>query len=525
MFKKFAYHAGDFKHKYGTLRQGLSGTSFVSGYFYTTVKEICEYQGAGFNLDHKRPIYQFSLEGLNLIPLTAEDCRTLNLYNKVCYNYPIYYKYNKEDCYIIKQKLDKCFEDFYCDSVTDDKKPVKFFRELSDFYNSDKESFQDEDYNFQTFIDSYLSLKRLKESLENSDQLPYLKQILELNEFVFTDNQEFVDELDDFLYNVDLAYRLSVMVEKVAKLLHKSSEFISDKVFEMYEKYEAYYRNGRFDNFSAPEDDLFATQLLKKLNYVGTYPIGEIADSTEFGSCIFDIENIKNKKLIENTKVCKSKSFKESKVFKSNYNEAFKQKVSENRGNFMKIKENRLVNNDFVPEVTENFLKDVAQYSSLYTYSDIIAFERDVFSPKDKNVKALKQLYKQAKEAAEYDDEEELKKIYQEVADIVTGVDDRNPESWCNESYKSEKSKLGLLENVEKLTREEEQFLVTRLAYDHDEIYEDIMQDYDSSSKNWYKTMEIALRKFLIKEAKKGFDIEHDFDFEEKLENLAKKGY
>lgn len=400
MFKSLAYHAGDFKHKYGTLRQGLSGTSFVSGYFYTTIKEACEYQGAGFNLDHKRPIYQFSLKDLNLLPLNSEDCKTLNLYNKICYNYPIYNKYYKEEYYYIKQRLDRCFEDFYCDNALDDIKPVKFYRELSDFYNSDKESFQDKDYNFQVFIDSYYSLQGLKESLENSDQLYYLKQVLELKDFVFTDNQELVDELDDFLYNVDLAYRLNEMIEKVAKLLHKKVDFISNEASIMYEKYKDYYKNDRFDNFSAPSDELFATQLLKKLNYVGTYPIGEIADSTEFGGCIFDLENIKNMRLVEN-----------------------KNRI---------MRENRIYNNEFVSETIENFLKDVAQYSSLYDYSDIKAFERDVFSPKDRNVKALRQFYKQAKEAAEYDDEEEIEQIYQEVADIVLGVDDRNPESWFN---------------------------------------------------------------------------------------------
>lgn len=96
------------------------------------------------------------------------------------------------------------------------------------------------------------------------------------------------------------------------------------------------------------------------------------------------------------------------------------------------FKENRIYNNEFVPEVIEDFLKKVAQYSGLYDYLDVEAFEKDVFNPKDKNVKALKQLYKQAKEATVYDDKEELKQIYQEVADIVTGVDDRNPESWSN---------------------------------------------------------------------------------------------
>lgn len=421
LFNKFAYHAGDFKHKYGTLKQGLSGTSFVSGYFYTTTKEACEYQGAGFNLENKRPVYQFSLDGLNLLPLTAEDCKILNLYNKVCYNYPVYEKYHKKEYYDIKEKLDECFEDFYCDNVADDIKPVKFFRELSDFYNSDKESFpDDEDYDFQTFIYCYASLKKLKESLEDSDQLPYLNQVLNLNEFVFTGNQELVNELDDFLYNVDLAYRLNKMIERVADLLHKSTDFISNEAFEMYEKYEAYYKNDRFDNFSAPNDDLFATQLLKELNYVGTYPIDEIADSTEFGGCIFDIENIKNMRLIKNMRVFGNKNFRE----------------------------NRIYNNEFVSDKIEDFLKDVAQFSGLISYSDIEAFEKDVFYPSDLNVKALRQLYKQAKEA----DEEELEQIYQEVADIVTGADDRNPESWYNESF-NKKIKKHVREDFEFYTK------------------------------------------------------------------------
>lgn len=117
-------------------------------------------------------------------------------------------------------------------------------------------------------------------------------------------------------------------------------------------------------------------------------------------------------------------------------------------------------------------------------------------------------------------DEEE--KEYQKR--VALGSSDKYDSRW-NESYKNKKSKIGLVENVENLTKKEEQFLVTRIAYDHDEIYEDIMQGRAEPGDDWYKTMEMALRKFLIKEAKKGFDIEHEYDFEEKLENLTKKDY
>lgn len=90
-----------------------------------------------------------------------------------------------------------------------------------------------------------------------------------------------------------------------------------------------------------------------------------------------------------------------------------------------KIKEsNRIGNNEFVPDSIDQFLKDVAQFSNLFNYTDIIAFERDVFVPNDKNVKALKKLKTRAKTAAEYDDEEEINQIYQDVADIVIGVVD-----------------------------------------------------------------------------------------------------
>lgn len=88
------------------------------------------------------------------------------------------------------------------------------------------------------------------------------------------------------------------------------------------------------------------------------------------------------------------------------------------------IRENRVGSNEFVPDSIDSFLQDIAQYSGLFNYEDIIAFENDVFAPNDKNIKALKKLYRQAKEAEDYDDEEDLDRICQDVTDLVTGVVD-----------------------------------------------------------------------------------------------------
>lgn len=86
---------------------------------------------------------------------------------------------------------------------------------------------------------------------------------------------------------------------------------------------------------------------------------------------------------------------------------------------------NRIGNNEFVPDYIDQFLEDVAQQTELFDYGDIIAFERDVFAPNDKNVRALKKLYKQAHEAEGYEDVEEvIERTYFEVASIVKGVVD-----------------------------------------------------------------------------------------------------
>lgn len=118
--------------------------------------------------------------------------------------------------------------------------------------------------------------------------------------------------------------------------------------------------------------------------------------------------------------------FEDPSVFDSENVQSMQLKLKESKKQDKKsIREsNRVGNNEFVPDYIDQFLEDVAQYSELFDYSDIIAFERDVFTPNDKNVRALKKLYRQAKEAIEANDEEDMNRIYQDVADLVTGVVD-----------------------------------------------------------------------------------------------------
>lgn len=307
--KKVGYHAGDFSRKYGTIRQGLSSTSFCSGYYYTLSKEACERQGSGFNDGRKRPVYSFSLAGLSLLETDAKACKTLGKFNKAMCFWPVWEAYfdggdrvRYEEIY---DALQRCFEDFYCDGCELDTKAVAFFRELSDAYSTDKES--DEDYTFQDFIASYKSLSKLQDWLRGLEDdahntLPHMSDLLlEADDFTFSDNQELVDELDNFLDKIETAAACDAHFESVAKLLDVDKRAVLNEAADLHSRYKDCYDKvtGRFDNWSAPADDgSFATQLLISLGYDGTYPLDD-ADNTTWGGCIFNKDSIKDVKLVE----------------------------------------------------------------------------------------------------------------------------------------------------------------------------------------------------------------------------------
>lgn len=169
---KRVYHAGDFKNKSENLSVGLHGTSFCSGYFFTTTKEACENQGAGFNKDHPRPVYSFDISNLDLFPTTWQDCKTLNLFNKALYYWPVYQTYFDNKSVSVYKKIYKsllaCFEDYYADNVAEEKRVSKFLRELKDSYIIEADDMAEIDgqlYSFQDYIDDTRSLKNLKNSL------------------------------------------------------------------------------------------------------------------------------------------------------------------------------------------------------------------------------------------------------------------------------------------------------------------------------------------------------------------------
>ena len=86
---------------------------------------------------------------------------------------------------------------------------------------------------------------------------------------------------------------------------------------------------------------------------------------------------------------------------------------------------NSLTNN--LPTSLDQFLMDMAQTVGPFDYGDVIKFaDRIVDVKTDKNIATIRKLYAKAKEAAEYDDDEEFAVIGEDLNDIITGVKDFN---------------------------------------------------------------------------------------------------
>lgn len=86
---------------------------------------------------------------------------------------------------------------------------------------------------------------------------------------------------------------------------------------------------------------------------------------------------------------------------------------------------NPITNN--LPAKLDQFLMDMAQTVGPFDYSDVMHFAARISDvKKDKNIAVLRKLYLAAKDATEYDDDEELSIIGEDINDIVTGVKDFN---------------------------------------------------------------------------------------------------
>lgn len=104
--------------------------------------------------------------------------------------------------------------------------------------------------------------------------------------------QDLIDQLDNYIDKRETAKFVEKALVEVAQTLDYDYDDIVDWSMPIYNKYEDLYdvNTGRFDNFKAPPDDNFATQLMLQMGYDGTYPVGARADSTEFGGCIFHFD-------------------------------------------------------------------------------------------------------------------------------------------------------------------------------------------------------------------------------------------
>ena len=86
---------------------------------------------------------------------------------------------------------------------------------------------------------------------------------------------------------------------------------------------------------------------------------------------------------------------------------------------------NPLTNN--LPAAIDQFLMDMAQTVGPFDYGDVIKFADKIADVKtDKNIAIIRKLYKAAKDAAEYDDDDEFNAIGEDLNDIITGVKDFN---------------------------------------------------------------------------------------------------
>lgn len=158
----------------------------------------------------------------------------------------------------------------YCFVDKDNYNAISLYKKLGNLKNTNKNQY------IVWFYNNHESLNESRKLRENEEQ------------------NRLVNELDNFLDKFELATNIGNMLQKVADLVGISKKEIVQEAFKIYSKYTDLYDKvtGRFDNWSAPKDDLFATQLLKDLRYDGTYPL-EDADNTEWGGVVFDLENIK----------------------------------------------------------------------------------------------------------------------------------------------------------------------------------------------------------------------------------------
>lgn len=291
------YHSGDFARKADVLGQmaGRSTGYFGTGYYFCTNPEKVE------NLGDDRPIYSFTTDGLNLFIGTINAHDNLKVIQKYVSVKPwLDNTPNDDEWYHLTYYYNELFGEW--DKKNKLGKNLKYLREdeYYDFdtgkyvpYESWKQAYDgqmEDDYHFKhliPLIDSIDGLKEISEEIHKDEP-----------------NFDLIDELDDGTYfnHKELEYARKVRRDyKFSHFYLNVREEELDKVVnEVVEELRPYYgEDGILISWASDiaNTDSIPTRVLRKLGFDGVYPTPE-CDSTTYGGCIFDKENIKNLKRI-----------------------------------------------------------------------------------------------------------------------------------------------------------------------------------------------------------------------------------
>lgn len=196
---------------------------------------------------------------------------------------------------------------------------------------------------------------------------------------------------------------------------------------------------------------------------------------------------------------------------------------------------NPITNN--LPANLDSFLMDMAQMVGPFDYSDIMHFANKISDVKtDKNVKIIRKLYAAAKDAKEYDDDEELSLIGEDLNDILTGVKDFNKPGMIfadtrtfkyEDSQNSEYNDLGTdtrtgerfpgYEEDEDDYAESSRFLENTIKFNPSEVkvIHDRMEVENEWGKSVYEPRDLRLFKSIMDKCAKNTDGNINFTSEE----------
>lgn len=290
------YHSGDFSRRADPLGAmvGRSTGYFGTGYYFCTKPEKVE------NLGDDRPIYSFTVDGLNLLIGDIKTHEALKTIQKYVSTKPwLDSTPDEQDWWKMTYYYGKLFEEW--DSHNKLGKNLRYVME-NEYYNPDTNDYAV----FDTWKEAY------NEMMEDDFHFPRLmelifktKELKEIAEEIRKDHPDFdlIDELDDGTFFNVKEYDYSQRIRRDFNFAHyyfsASEETIDTAVDEIVEELRPYYVKGILQAWHSDiaNTDSIPTRFLRKLGFDGVYPTPE-CDNTSYGGCIFDKENIRNLKQI-----------------------------------------------------------------------------------------------------------------------------------------------------------------------------------------------------------------------------------